>query len=116
MRRMPGYVVGSIVAIGFGTSFVIANSGGLDSPWPLILRVAAALVAAALLVATLRSQRTAPPEAAAGAAGFMRRGYWIVVALEAAALFGGLFVINGVLHRQAVSVAWVALVVGVHFY
>jgi hypothetical protein len=38
MRRLPGYVVGSIVATGFGTAFVIANSGDLDAPWPLILR------------------------------------------------------------------------------
>jgi uncharacterized membrane protein len=41
---------------------------------------------------------------------------WLIVALEAGALFGGLVVINGVLHHSAVSVAWVALVVGVHFF
>ena len=49
------------------------------------------------------------------ASGFDHR-YWLIVALEAGALFGGLAVINGVLHGKAVSVAWVALVVGVHFF
>ncbi len=48
-------------------------------------------------------------------ADFVDRRYWLVV-LEAGALFGGLAVVNGVLHRTAVSVAWVALVVGVHFF
>ena len=52
----------------------------------------------------------------AAVSGFADHGYWLIVALEAGALFGGLAVINGVLHGQAVSVAWVALVVGVHFF
>src|SRR5262249_34928004 len=52
----------------------------------------------------------------APASSFIDRRYWLVVALEAGALFGGLAVVNGVLHRTAVSVAWVALVVGVHFF
>ena len=51
----------------------------------------------------------------APASGFDHR-YWLIVALEAGALFGGLAVINGVLDGTAVSVAWVALVVGVHFF
>ena len=52
----------------------------------------------------------------AAVSGFADHRYWLIVALEAGALFGGLAVINGVLHDTAVSVAWVALVVGVHFF
>jgi hypothetical protein len=117
-RRLPGFVIGAIVAVGFGTGFIIGNSGGLTSPWPLILRVAAIVAAVALLIATFRAGRRVGPTttAAAPSSSFMGRGYWLVVLVEAIALFGGLFVINGVLHRSEVAVAWVALVVGLHFY
>ncbi|WP_254909615.1 hypothetical protein [Micromonospora sp. NBS 11-29] len=110
-------MIGSLVAISFGTVFVLVNSGGLPAPWPLVLRVAGLLVAALLLVGLVRAARREAPAAGAGeAAGFMDRRYWIVVALEAVALFGGLAVINNVLDRPAVAVAWVAVVVGVHFF
>jgi hypothetical protein len=60
--------------------------------------------------------RSAPRATQDPVSSFVDRRYWIIVALEVGALFGGLFIINGVLHRKAVSVAWVALVVGVHFF
>jgi uncharacterized membrane protein len=108
--------VGSLVAITFGTVFVLANSGGLARPWPLVVRltglsVAALLISGLVLVARRGSRATTAP-----VSDFVDRRYWLIVALEAAALFGGLAVINGVLHRSAVAVAWVALVVGVHFF
>ncbi|MET7472071.1 hypothetical protein ABZU22_18270 [Micromonospora sp. NPDC005222] len=114
--RPSGLVVGSLVAVSFGTVFVLVNSGGLDAPWPLVLRVAGLLVAALLLVALSRVARVETPGPQREAAGFMDRRYWLVVALEAVALFGGLFVINNVLDRPAVGVAWVAVVVGMHFF
>ncbi len=109
-------MVGSVVAIAFGTVFVLVNSGGLPAPWPLVIRVIGLLVAALLvggLVLVVHGGSSAAP---APASGFVDRHYWLIVALEAGALFGGLAVVNGVLHRTAVSVAWVALVVGVHFF
>ncbi len=72
--------------------------------------------AALLLVGLVRVVRQAPPAASASAPGFADRRYWLILVLEVVALFGGLAVINNVLHRTAVSVAWVALVVGVHFF
>ncbi|MEE3920256.1 hypothetical protein V2I01_24865 [Micromonospora sp. BRA006-A] len=113
--RPSGLVVGSLVAISFGTVFVLVNSDGLDAPWPLVLRVAG-LLAAALLLAALFRGPGRDPAPQREAAGFMDRRYWLVVALEAVALFGGLSVINNVLDRPAVAVAWVAVVVGVHFF
>ncbi|MFC4019321.1 hypothetical protein ACFOW4_15420 [Micromonospora sp. GCM10011542] len=109
-------MIGSMIALSFGTVFILVNSGGLPDPWPLVVRVVGLLVAGLLVVALVRAARTAPPEARAPVSGFTHRGYWSIVALEAVALFGGLAVINGVLHRSAVSVAWVAVVVGVHFF
>ena len=115
-QQSAGFVVGSVVAVTFGTVFVLANSGGLPAPWPLVIRVIGLLVAALLvvgLVLAVRSGSSVPP---ASASSFLDHRYWLIVALEAGALFGGLAVINGVLHGKAVSVAWVALVVGVHFF
>jgi hypothetical protein len=108
--------MGSMVAITFGAVFVLVNSGGLPAPWPLVIRAVGLVVAAVLIVAVVLVTRREPPAAQAPTSDFMGRRYWLVVALEAVALFGGLAVVNGVLHRSAVSVAWVALVVGVHFF
>jgi hypothetical protein len=107
---------GSMVAITFGAVFVLVNSAGLPGPWRLAIRLAGVLVAAVLVAGLLLALRRAPATRQAPVSGFADRRYWIVVALEAVALFAGLFVLNGVLHRPAVSVAWVATVVGVHFF
>jgi hypothetical protein len=105
-----------MVGITFGAVFVLVNSAGLAAAWPLVIRVVGLLVAALLLVGLVLVVRRTPPTTQAPAGGPVSRRYWLIVALEAAALFGGLAVVNGVLHRSAVSVAWVALVVGVHFF
>ena len=115
-QRPAGFVVGSVVAITFGTVFVLVNSGGLPAPWPLVIRVIGLLVAALLIVGLVLVVRRGSSATEAPASDFVDRRYWLIVALEAGALFGGLAVVNGVLHRTAVSVAWVALVVGVHFF
>jgi hypothetical protein len=109
-------VVGSAVAITFGTVFVLVNSATLPAPWPAVIRVIGLVVAALLIVGLRLVVRGGSSETLAPASGFVNRSYWLIVALEAVALFGGLAVVNGVLHRTAVSVAWVAVVVGVHFF
>jgi hypothetical protein len=114
-QRPAGFVVGSVVAITFGTVFVLVNSGGVPAPWPLVIRVIGLLVAALLVTGLVLVARRGSSVTPAPASDFDHR-YWLIVALEAGALFGGLAVINGVLHGKAVSVAWVALVVGVHFF
>lgn len=115
-QRPAGLVVGSVVAIAFGTVFVLVNSAGLPAPLPLVIRVVGLVVAALLVVGLVLVVRRGSSVTPAPASDFVDRRYWLIVALEAGALFGGLAVINGVLHRPAVSVAWVALVVGVHFF
>lgn len=110
-----GIVVGSLVAITFGTVFVLVNSGELPAPWPVLARAAGLLIGALLLAGLALVARQAPSAMAVPVSGFVDGRFWSIVALEGLALFGGLWVVNGVLHRPAVSVAWVALVVGVHF-
>ena len=115
-QRPAGFLAGSMVAITFGTVFVLVNTAGLPAPWPTVIRVIGLLVAALLIVGLVLVVRKGSSVTRAPASGFVDRRYWLIVALEAGALFGGLAVVNGVLHRTAVSVAWVALVVGVHFF
>jgi hypothetical protein len=109
-------VTGSLVAIAFGSVFVLVNSADSPSPWPLVIRALAAVVVALLAAGLVRVLRTTRPAPEIPASEYLHRRYWLVVILEAVALFGGLSVVNGVLDRAAVSVAWVALVVGVHFF
>ncbi|WP_436536488.1 hypothetical protein [Actinoplanes sp. HUAS TT8] len=111
-----GLVVGSLVALSFGTVFVMVNSGGLPSPWPIVIRVVAAVVAVGLLLGVLRVRRLAPAPGPDQVVGFADRRYWWAVAGEVVALFGGLYVINQVLDAPEVAIAWVAIVVGVHFF
>ncbi|MEN3361200.1 MAG: hypothetical protein V7637_5182, partial [Mycobacteriales bacterium] len=111
-----GFLVGSVVAMTFGTVFVLVNSAGLPAASRLVIRLIGLLVAALLIVGlVLVVRRGSPAPAPAPASDFVDRHYRLIVALEAGTLFAGLAVINGVPHRTAVSVAWVALVVGVHF-
>lgn len=112
-RSADGLVTGSLIAVVFGLVFIEVNSGGLAAPWPLVVRLAGVVAAAGLLVALFRSRRSA---AAPSGTWFSDRRYWMVVAAEAVALFGGLFVINGVLKHSEIAVAWIAFVVGVHFF
>jgi len=116
-RQQPaGFVVGSTVAITFGTVFVLVNSAGLPGAWPHVIRVLGVIMAALLIVGVVLVVRRGLSVTRAPESGLTDRRYWLIVVLEAVALFGGLAVVNGVLHRTAVSVAWVALVVGVHFF
>lgn len=108
-------LAGLVISIAFGTVFVEANSGGLAGAWTPALRIGGAVVAAVLLAGTALVARVPAGDAVPGQRGFADRRYRIVVAIEAVALFGGLAVINGALGFRSVGVAWVALVVGVHF-
>ncbi|MFI1990489.1 hypothetical protein [Actinoplanes sp. NPDC020271] len=115
VRRPSGFLIGSIVALSFGTTFVMVNSGGPPGPWPAVLRVAGSAVAIVLLVGVLRARRLAAEARPGDVAGLADRRYWYVVAGEVVALFGGLYLINQVFETPEVAIAWVAVVVGVHF-
>ncbi len=104
-----------MVGTAFGLVFVEVNSGGLPGDWPLIVRIAGAVAAVGLVVAILRAARLAPARRDGDHRGFADRRYWTIVGIEGIALMGGLFVLNAVFERPAFAVAWIAVVVGVHF-
>ncbi|MER7770103.1 hypothetical protein [Kitasatospora sp. NPDC096140] len=121
--------VSRLIGGGFGLAFVQMNAGTLPTALGAPLRVLAILA----FVRIVFAGRAAVPTAAATATaittdaatvgdggppsgtGFGRR-YWYVVAAEGLALAVGLFVISNVLHTPRASVAWIAFVVGVHFF
>lgn len=106
--------LGITIGTAFGLVFVLVNAGVLPSPWPTVLRVAGALAFVGVQVALQAAARRPVPAGPGGVA--FTRGYWLVVVLEAVALVVGLQVLARVLDAGEAGVAWVSLVVGVHFF
>ncbi|WP_133743108.1 hypothetical protein [Actinorugispora endophytica] len=125
-QNPQGVASGSLIAIMFGLVFIIANSGRLGDAWTLGVRVAGVLCAVVLVVAVLRlhgrglaragADREDPARDGAGRSPFAGRPYLLLVGAEAVALFGGLFVLNQVLDLHTLNIAWIAFVVGAHFF
>ncbi len=112
---MPGQRIGSAISAVFGLIYVVVNSAQLPPPWTLAVRALAVLAFVAVLVAVFRSPRPSDSDDGQSASVF-GRGYWSVVVVEAVALFGGLRLLSGPLGLPEAAVAWVSLVVGVHFF
>ncbi|MBA2892006.1 hypothetical protein [Nonomuraea soli] len=112
--HMNGMLVGAV----FGAVFVVVNAGEpLDPAVVTILRIAAIAGAASVLAMWLlavRQARTgaAPPQPRRT---LLTKGYWWAVIAEVILLFGGIRVLGAVGVPTEVNVAWVALVVGLHF-
>ncbi|MGA5762363.1 hypothetical protein [Nonomuraea bangladeshensis] len=109
---MTGLLIGAV----FGAVFVVVNAHEpLNGVVATFLRVAACLAAvavAAMWFSAARGQRTG--EGGSGGPMF-GRGYLAVVAAEALLLFGGLRVLAAWERPVQANVAWIAVVVGVHF-
>ena len=112
MSDLARPLFGSMIGVVFGVVFFVANAGPFGTPGALVVRVVGIAIGVALLVRIIQLRRrvTVTPDSL----GF-GRGYWFVVLGEVVLLFGGVLVINRVLHHPEASVAWVAVVVGVHF-
>ncbi|MCG5212825.1 hypothetical protein [Streptosporangium sp. KLBMP 9127] len=102
--------------------FVLVNAHEPLNPLiGICLRVAAVLGLVSVIVmwvVTVGRARTAGGQADGipGPAGNMfSRGYLVVVAAEAILLFGGIALLNAWGQPPQMNVAWVAVVVGVHF-
>ncbi|WP_030769937.1 MULTISPECIES: hypothetical protein [unclassified Streptomyces] len=114
--NQTGRLIGGV----FGLVFVAANAGALPTVAAVALRVLAVVSFVALFIA-LRRTRTTPADgedAGTGTATPKRfgRGYRLVVAAEVLAALAGFLVITQVLHTPQATVAWLSLVVGLHFF
>jgi cyanate permease len=106
---------GGLVVLTFGFIFVEADAAGLRSGPQGVVRGAAFIVALVLFGAINRAARAAAGGTTTSRPRFGRQ-YWMVVAAEVVALFAGLVVINGVARAHELTVPWIAVVVGVHFF
>jgi hypothetical protein len=101
---------GGLVVLTFGFIFVEADAAGLHSGLQGVARAAGFIVALALFAAINRVGKAAARGPRLGPQ------YWMIVVAEVVALVAGLVVINGVARAHALTVPWIAVVVGVHFF
>lgn len=111
---MRGLNVGSVIGAVFGLVYALVNSGGLPSVVAAVLRILAVLALAAVLVTVLRHRDPGAAGPPPGSDAFGPR-YLLVVGVEVVAVFGGVALLNGPLDLPDAGVAWVSVVVGLHF-
>jgi hypothetical protein len=104
-----GVLIGSL----FGLVFVEVNSGALPTGVATLLRVVGVLAFLLVLVGLRRPSH--PTEVGQPVGIGFGRGYWVVVAAEVIAIVAGVWLLGGPLDTPEAGVAWVALVVGLHF-
>jgi hypothetical protein len=128
--HVRGQVLGSQIAGVFGVVFVGINSAGLPSVARTVLLVLAGAALVAIIALSARTFRRKPrsrdtsvpgdpgpdrgPERGVRKVPFGWR-YWLVVGIEAVALFAGSRVVTGLGYPE-LGVAWVSVVVGTHFF
>lgn len=103
-----------LIGLVFGLVFVEVNSGDVAPGWSWGLRVAGVVIAAILFAGLLWRRRLWGRTGQT--AGRFGRRYWAVVAVEVVALFAGVVITNRVPDADRFTVAWIAVVVGAHFF
>ncbi|WP_030415968.1 hypothetical protein [Streptomyces sp. NRRL S-1448] len=115
LQRMSGVFIGAL----FGTVFVVANAHDPLSPAVgVTLRVVAVLTFAGLLALALlagRRGRAVLDGDGAPRADWFRGKFGFVVAAEAVLLVGGRLALRAAGAPDETAVAWIALIVGLHF-
>ncbi len=106
-----GLLIGSV----FGLVFVQVNAGALPTGIGTVCRVVGGL-AFLLVLAGLRRVPSPSPSTGGEPTGIsFTASYWVVVAVEVIAIVVGVRLLAGPLKTPDAGVAWVALVVGLHF-
>lgn len=103
----------SLIGAVFGLVYILVNAGKLPDTPAITLRILGILVFVAVYLA-IRHLPADEVDDAAPTSRFDRR-YWAVVAAEFVAGLAGIAIIAGPLHHEEASVAWISLVVGLHF-
>lgn len=111
---VPGQRLGLLIGAIFGLLYVEVNAGLLPEPWAAVLKIAAGVAFAGLAAMFARDRGLRPAARPADQGGF-GGSYWLVVAGEAAAIVAGAVLLNGPAGLPRAAVAWVSVVVGVHF-
>ncbi|MFD8549005.1 hypothetical protein [Streptomyces sp. NPDC059649] len=117
LQRMSGVFIGAL----FGTVFVVANAHDPLSPAVgVTLRVVAVLTFGGLLALALLAGRRGRAVGDGDGDGaprvdWFRGKFGFVVAAEAVLLVGGRLALRGAGAPDETAVAWIALIVGLHF-
>jgi hypothetical protein len=111
---VPGQRLGPLIGATFGLLYVEVNAGLLPEPWAAVLKIAAAVAFSGLAAMFARDRGLSPAAHPADRRGF-GVSYWLVVAGEVAAIVAGAVLLNGPAGLPRAVVAWVSVVVGVHF-
>ncbi|WP_228278258.1 hypothetical protein [Brevibacterium limosum] len=130
-----GAEIGALIGAGFGLLFLIINSSQFSTLGRTLVIAVGVLAFAGIAVFAVRGLIRSRGDAASGSTGFSRapgaahtaaserarreppfgRAYWIIVLIEAVLLFAGARLLSSLGHPE-LGVAWVAVVVGTHFY
>lgn len=111
---LPGQRLGSAIGAVFGVIYVEVNAGALPPAISGVVRIVGVVLfaaVAALLVVGRHGSLSAEGPRRQG----FGRGYWVVVVVEVAAIVVGARVLSGPAGLPDGVVAWISVVVGVHF-
>ncbi|GGQ40224.1 hypothetical protein BKA00_007215 [Actinomadura coerulea] len=113
---MSPQLLGLLIGSGFGTAFVLANAG---EPLPegagVAMRILAVVCLAAVVVVGFRGDRRGGTGRGDARPGWFGPRFGLVVVAEFALIFGGIAVLRALDAPQEINVAWIALIVGLHF-
>ncbi|MDQ3158097.1 MAG: hypothetical protein M3Q98_15495 [Actinomycetota bacterium] len=98
----------------FGMAFIIANSMPMPTGIRVVFVAAAVAVMALTLIAFGRAASDGSLAQPDRTGERFDRQYWIILAIEVVALFGGMAVLNQ--WQPTAIVGWIAFVVGLHFF
>lgn len=108
-------LLGGLIGAVAGVAFVVLNAGVLGDPLALVVRIVGVLTGVLFAGSAVRRMRAASAAGGSARGGFSR-GYWWIVLAEVVALLAGVRVLDAAFDRAYLGVAWVAIVVGVHFF
>ena len=120
-RPADGAEIGALIGAGFGLLFLIINTGQFSTLGRTLVITVGVLAFAGIAIFAIRglmqSGRAGRGESGKGSRREppLGRAYWIIVLIEAVLLFAGTRLLAGLGHPE-LGVAWVAVVVGTHFY
>jgi len=120
MRTSTTMFIGVLIGASFGLVFVVVNADSpLGSSAATLLRVLGIVIFIALIGSVTAARRLGRSKGVEGnieADLVKKRAYWLTMGSEVALIVVGRLVIGALNAPQEANVAWMAFVVGLHFF
>lgn len=110
-----GRTIGALIGGAFGTLFVWINSATFEFPTRTIVLVIAVAGFGVIIAQGVLNIRTWTTPVTAASSSRFKWHYWLIVGVEAVAIVSGSYVLTDQGYPE-LSIAWVAAVVGAHFF